>query len=99
MTMEKKLQDYLDEAFAPYGNFPGKTDVKKELLANLVERYNDYKKQGMNDAEAYQMTVDSFGDVEEIMEEVPHSRQTDDDEETKTSLRDSIKNIVTRSRE
>ena len=52
--MEKKLQQFLDNAFAPYGDFPSKNDVTKELLANLQEKYSDLKKQGKNDDEAYQ---------------------------------------------
>jgi uncharacterized protein YjbI with pentapeptide repeats len=71
--MEKKLAQFLDEAFAPYGNFPARADVTQELLANLVERYDDLKKQGKSDDEAYQMTIDSFGDASEIMAQVPHN--------------------------
>jgi uncharacterized protein YjbI with pentapeptide repeats len=70
--MEEKLQKFLDKAFAPYGEFPAKADVTQELLANLLEKFNDLKKQGKSDDEAYQMAVDSFGDVSEIMEQVPH---------------------------
>lgn len=72
--MENKLQQFLDEAFAPYGDFPARADVTHELLANLLERFNDLKKQGKSDDQAYQMTVDSFGDASEIMEQVPHSQ-------------------------
>jgi uncharacterized protein YjbI with pentapeptide repeats len=71
--MEKKLQKFLDESFAPYGEFPARSDVIQELLANLLEKFNDVKKEGKSDDEAYQATVDSFGDVSEIMEHVPHS--------------------------
>ncbi len=71
--MEKKLQNFLDEVFAPYGDFPARADVTQELLANLLEKYNDLKQQGKADDEAYQQTIDSFGDVSEIMEHVPHT--------------------------
>ena len=37
--MEKKFQAFLDNAFAPYGNFPARADVTQELLANLQEKY------------------------------------------------------------
>ncbi len=70
--IDKKLQQYLDEAFAPYGDFPARADVTQELLANLSEKYHYFKQQGKNDDEAYQITVDSFGDVSEIMAQVPH---------------------------
>jgi hypothetical protein len=35
--MEQKLKKYLDQAFAPYGEFPARADVTGELLANLME--------------------------------------------------------------
>src|SRR5581483_6701494 len=72
--MEDRLQQFLDGVFAPYGDFPAKADVTKELLANLQERYRDYKTQGKSDQEAYQATIDSFGDVGEIMDHVPHKQ-------------------------
>lgn len=70
--MDKKLTQFLHDAFVPYGDFPARADVTQELEANLLEKFNDLKTQGKSDDEAYQMTVDSFGDVSEIMEQVPH---------------------------
>jgi hypothetical protein len=72
--MEAKLQQFLDNAFAPYGDFPAKPEITKELLANLTEKYNDLKAQGKSDQEAYQATTESFGDVAEIMEQLPHTQ-------------------------
>jgi len=70
--MEDKLQQFLDQAFAPYGKFPARADVTRELLGNLQEKFADLKKEGKSDDEAYQATIDSFGDIAEIMEQVPH---------------------------
>lgn len=72
--MDNKLKQFLDDAFKPYGNFPARKDVQQELLANLTEKYNDLKAEGHTDNEAYQMTVDSFGDVSEIMEHIAHDQ-------------------------
>src|SRR5580692_2508756 len=66
VTMEDKLQKFLDKAFAPYGEFPARADVTRELLSNLQEKFSDLKKQGKSDEEAYQATIDSFGDIAEI---------------------------------
>ncbi|HSW77381.1 MAG TPA: pentapeptide repeat-containing protein [Candidatus Chromulinivoraceae bacterium] len=87
--MEKKLRTFLDEAFKPYGEFPAREDVIQELLANMMEKYEDLKSQGKTNDEAYQTTVDSFGDVTEIMEQVPHA-----DAETKTTLGDDIREML-----
>jgi len=97
--MEKKLQKFLDEAFAPYKDFPARADVTQELLGNLLEKFNDLKKQGKSDERAYQMTVDSFGDVSEIMEQVPHSeaKHTQDDKGEQSLYRtivDGIKGVT-----
>jgi len=76
--MDKKLQTFLDQTFAPYGSFPSRTEVIKELLVNLQEKYADLKRQGLSDDEAYQATVESFGDASEIMEQLPHAEQSQD---------------------
>jgi len=74
-TMEKKLEQFLDEVFAPYGDFPSRADITQELLVNLQERYEDLRKQGRSEDEAYRATIDSFGDVAEIMDQVPHGER------------------------
>lgn len=71
--MDKKLQAFLDGAFAPYGDFPSRADVTRELLTNLQDKYADLRAQGLGDDEAYRATIDSFGDVSEIMEQLPHA--------------------------
>jgi BTB/POZ domain-containing protein KCTD9 len=67
--MEKELEKFITDAFAPYGDFPAREDVTRELLSNLQEKYQDLKAQGKSDQDAYQQTIDSFGDVTEIMDE------------------------------
>jgi len=68
--MNDKLQQFLDQAFRPYGDFPARKDIEQELLVNLTEKYNDLKAEGKSDDEAYRLTTESFGDVSEIMEQV-----------------------------
>ena len=92
--MEKKLQEFVNKAFAPYGDFPGRADVTKELVSNLQEKYADLKTQGLSDQEAYTQTVDSFGDVDEIMEHVPHTNgQAKESTSTPKSVGKSLKEI------
>lgn len=71
--MDTKLKQFLDNAFAPYGDFPARQDVTQELLTNLIERYNDLKAAGKSDSEAFRLTTESLGDIAEIMEHVPHN--------------------------
>ncbi|HUC21053.1 MAG TPA: pentapeptide repeat-containing protein, partial [Candidatus Polarisedimenticolaceae bacterium] len=86
--MNKRLQKFLDAAFMPYGEFPARSDVTQELLINLQEKFEDLKKQGKGDEEAYQATIDSFGDVGEIMEQLPHGKVG---APTGQSLREALK--------
>ena len=73
--MEKELKKFIDEAFAPYGSFPAREDVTRELLVNLEEKYRDLKAEGKTDEEAYKLAVDSFGDVSEIMDEIEYKEE------------------------
>src|SRR5579872_2370703 len=90
--MEKKLKAFLDDAFRPYGNFPARKDVEQELLANLLEKYKDLKASGKTEDEAYRATIDSFGEVSEIMEQVQQAPQQEQVEEP--SIRQSLKEAL-----
>lgn len=93
--MEEKLQHFIDEAFAPYGDFPAQADIKKELLTNLRDKYNDFRGQGMSEEEAFKASTDSFGDVEEIMEQIPHTeKKSDPKSETEHEQNTSIRQIL-----
>jgi uncharacterized protein YjbI with pentapeptide repeats len=94
--MNDRLKQFLGDAFKPYGDFPSRKDVEQELLANLTEKYQDLKSQGKSDDEAYQLTIDSFGDVSEIMEQVrPAAAKT---QEANVSLGKSLKDIFKRAK-
>jgi hypothetical protein len=45
-AMKNQLQNFVDQAFHPYGDFPAQADVKQELLSNLEEKYDDFIKAG-----------------------------------------------------
>lgn len=47
--MRERLQTFLADAFASYGDFPARSDVEQELLTNLQEKFDDFKAQGKND--------------------------------------------------
>jgi BTB/POZ domain-containing protein KCTD9 len=68
--MNEKLSRYLDELFAPYEDSSAIKDLKQELLHDLEEKFLELKSQGHDDDTAYQMTIDSIGDISEIMESI-----------------------------
>ena len=66
--MIEKLQAHVHGIFAPYKNAKTANELEEELLQNLLEKYNDHKKNGYHEQEAYKLTVDSIGEVSELME-------------------------------
>ncbi|TGA98965.1 pentapeptide repeat-containing protein [Sporolactobacillus shoreae] len=68
--MNEKLSHYLNDVFAPYDGVKSVADLKADLLSDLQERYRELKAEGKDDETAFQMTIDSIGDIEETVQEV-----------------------------
>src|SRR5690625_2716456 len=68
--MIEQLKAHVHSIFAPYQNVKSAQELEEELTQNLKEKYNDYKHKGYSDAEAYRLTVDSIGEVSELVESI-----------------------------
>lgn len=68
--MNEKLLKYLDGVFSPYVELQTLKDLKEELYVILLEKLSDFKNKGYDDETAYRMTIDSFGDIKEIIESI-----------------------------
>jgi len=68
--MNKKLNDYLNSVFAPYDGVKSVTELKADLLSDLQERFCELKAEGKDDETAFEMTIDSIGDIEQTVHEV-----------------------------
>src|SRR5690625_6096668 len=68
--MIEQLKTHVHGIFAPYQKVKSAKELEEELTQNLKERYNDYKQQGYIDAEAYRLTIDSIGEVSELIESI-----------------------------
>jgi uncharacterized protein YjbI with pentapeptide repeats len=68
--MNERLSQYLDGLFAAYEETSTVQDLKEELAHDVDEKYRDLREQGYDDDTAYRMTVDSIGDISEIMESI-----------------------------
>ena len=64
MSDNDKLNDYVDGVFAPYEGAKSISDLKADLLADLHERFRELKAEGKDDAAAFELTIDSIGDIE-----------------------------------
>jgi uncharacterized protein YjbI with pentapeptide repeats len=67
--MDEKLIQYLNGVFAPYDGVKSVAELKADLLSDLQERFNELKAGGKDDETAFQMTVDSIGDIEQTVRE------------------------------
>jgi len=68
--MNEKLTDYLNGVFAPYDGVKSVSELKTDLLSDLQERFRELKAQGKDDETAFEMTIDSIGDIEQTVQEV-----------------------------
>jgi uncharacterized protein YjbI with pentapeptide repeats len=68
--MNEKLNQYLNGVFAPYDGVKSVAELKADLLSDLQERFRELKAEGKDDETAFQMTIDSIGDIEQTLQEV-----------------------------
>lgn len=68
--MNEKILKYLDGIFSPYEDLKAIKELKEELLTDLHEKWKDLKNQGYDNETAYHMTIDSIGDISEIIESI-----------------------------
>src|SRR5512135_1467199 len=67
--MNEKLTNYLNGVFAPYDGVKSVAELKADLLSDLQERFRELKAEGKDDETAFQMTIDSIGDIEQTVRE------------------------------
>ena len=67
--MNEKLANYLDGLFAPYDGVKSVAELKTDLLSDLQEKFLELKAEGRDDETAFEMTIDSIGDIEQTVRE------------------------------
>src|SRR4030065_404387 len=67
--MNEKLNQYLNGVFAPYEGVKSVAELKADLLTDLQERFRELKAEGKDDETAFEMTIDSIGDIEQTVRE------------------------------
>src|SRR5258706_5605094 len=68
--MNEKINQYLNGVFAPYDGVKSVAELKADLLSDLQERFRELKAEGKDDETAFEMTIDSIGDIEQTVQEV-----------------------------
>jgi hypothetical protein len=67
MKMYEKLRKRLDELFENAPKNRRANDLKEELLANLIDKYNDLIKSGKSEDEAINIVISGIGDVDDLI--------------------------------
>ena len=72
--MEERIKAYLDSLFSNVPDSTKAREIKQEMLQNLLEKYEDLVAEGKAPEAAYQLTVDSIGDVSSLIAELSMER-------------------------
>lgn len=68
--MYEKLQKRVDDLFKNAPNTKRAEELKEELMANLIDRYNDLTAAGKSEDEAIEITIEGIGDVNELIRSI-----------------------------
>ncbi|KIE46244.1 putative membrane protein [Clostridium argentinense CDC 2741] len=63
------IKNYLDNIFASLPKNAETMKLKKELLYNMEDKYNELKKSGKTENEAIGIVISEFGNIDELIEE------------------------------
>lgn len=68
--MNEKINQYLDSIFTQYDGVKSVSELREELLSDLQQRFSELKAEGKDDETAFEMTIESIGDIEQTLQEV-----------------------------
>ena len=74
--MSDRLKDYVDNVFAPHEGTKSISELKADLLADLQERFRELRAEGKDEATAFELTIDSIGDIDETVQEISNLSRT-----------------------
>jgi len=73
--MELKIRQYIERLFAAAPPTLEVYDARDELVVNAQERYRDLLARDFDEQAAYDLVIDSIGDIRELMEELSASAE------------------------
>lgn len=68
--MDERIRKYIDELFADTPKTRKAMEWKEEVVVNTIDKYHDLISEGYNEEDAWQMVINSIGDVTELFEEL-----------------------------
>ncbi len=64
--MKEKVNKYLEDTFKDIPSTKQLVELKDEIRSNLLASVDDYKREGRNEEEAYNMAIERMGDMREL---------------------------------
>ena len=68
--MVNKIRAYIEHEFADVPESKKVIELKEELIANLIEKYNEQLLHGKTEEEAYNAVIAGLGDLSELVDSV-----------------------------
>ena len=68
--MINKMKDYVNQLFEDAPQTKKVLDLKDELTADLIEKYNDLLADGKSEEEAYNMVISGIGDIDDLISQI-----------------------------
>ena len=66
--MENRLREYMDDLFGEIPPTKQAVELKEEILQNLIDKYHDLLAEGKSPEAAFNISVASVGDVDELQD-------------------------------
>lgn len=76
-TMINKFRERLDDLFLNAPKTHRAMELKEELLANLMDKYNDLVSSGMSEQDAFNITISGIGDIDDLIAGLKEKDPTD----------------------
>ena len=70
MNVNEKIRNYINELFENAPKTRKAMELKEEVAINTIEKYQDLISEGYQEEDAWQMVINSIGDVTELFEEL-----------------------------
>lgn len=84
------IKTYLDNLFAGLPNTKEVLKIKADLLANMVDKYEELKRNGKTENEAIGIVISEFGNIDELKKELGIDLETAKEEEDIPTVTEAV---------
>lgn len=92
--MEERLRNHVDSLFENAPKTQKAFELKEEIFTNLKDKYNDLIDKGAKPEEAYEIIIQSIGDVDELISGLKDPGTVNRDEEIRQNAKKSAKLVA-----